>query len=161
MLPFSVEIKAGESPYRQIVYAATKAIVSGELAPGAAFPSVRELSQALKINPNTAQKVVAELVRDGMLDVHPGVGTVVAEGRRASAGERRSLLSDEVEQLVVEARRLGLREAEVLSAVSRRWAELFGRDDRERSAGRAAASAPPSPSARARARQPADERRRT
>ena len=62
MLPFSVEIKAGESPYRQIVYAATKAIVSGELAPGAAFPSVRELSQALKINPNTAQKVVAELV---------------------------------------------------------------------------------------------------
>ena len=160
MLPFTVEIRPGESPYRQIVYAATKAIVSGELGAGAAFPSVRELSQALKINPNTAQKVVAELVRDGMLDVHPGVGTVVAEGRRASAGERRSLLSDEVEQLVVEARRLGLREAEVLNAVSARWTELFGRDAGERSAGRATASAPPSPSSRPRARQPGDERRR-
>ena len=160
MLPFTVEIRPGDSPYRQIVYAATKAIVSGEIAPGAAFPSVRELSQALKINPNTAQKVVAELVRDGMLDVHPGIGTVVAEGRRASAGERRSLLSDEVEQLVVEARRLGLREAEVLNAVSARWTELFGRDDGERSAGRATASAPPSPSTRPRARQPGDERRR-
>ena len=41
MLPFSVALKPGDSPYRQIVYAATKAVVSGELAPGAAFPSVR------------------------------------------------------------------------------------------------------------------------
>jgi GntR family transcriptional regulator len=132
VLPFTVVIRPGESPYRQVVYAATKAIVSGELAPGTAFPSVRELSQALKINPNTAQKIVAELTRDGLLEVHPGIGTVVAGARRASAFERRSLLSEEVEQLVVEAKRLGLRESDVLGAVSARWEELFGRDARER-----------------------------
>ena len=80
MLPFDVELRGGESPYRQIVYAATKAIVSGELAPGDPFPSVRELSQALKINPNTGQKVIAELTRDGLLEVRPGIGTVVAAG---------------------------------------------------------------------------------
>ncbi|MEP6491851.1 MAG: GntR family transcriptional regulator [bacterium] len=128
MLPFSVTLKAGESPYRQIVYAATKAVVSGELAPGSTFPSVRELSQALKINPNTAQKVVAELVRDGLLEVRPGIGTVVTAGRRASAAERRGLLSGEVEQLLVEAKRLGLKKNNVLNAVSARWAELFGND---------------------------------
>jgi GntR family transcriptional regulator len=130
MLPFVVTLKAGEAPYRQVVYAATKAIVSGELVPGAPFPSVRELSQALKINPNTAQKVVAELVRDGLLEVRPGVGTLVTNGRRASAAERRSLLSAEVEQLVVEARRLGLDRDDVVNAVAARWAELFsnGRD---------------------------------
>jgi GntR family transcriptional regulator len=125
MLPFPVTLKAGEAPYRQVVYAATKAIVSGELLPGTSFPSVRELSQALKINPNTAQKVVAELVRDGLLEVRPGVGTLVTNGRRASAAERRSLLSAEVEQLVVEARRLGLERDDVINAVSARWAELF------------------------------------
>src|SRR5947207_2982243 len=108
MLPFAVVIKPGESPYRQIVYAATKAVVAGELVAGAPFPSVRELSQALKINPNTAQKAVAELVRDGLLEVRPGVGTVVSAGRKATAAERRTLLSAEVEQLVVEAKRLGL-----------------------------------------------------
>lgn len=130
MLPFVVTLKPGEAPYRQVVYAATKAIVSGELMPGASFPSVRELSQALKINPNTAQKVVAELVRDGLLEVRPGVGTLVTNGRRASAAERRALLSAEVEQLVVEARRLGLERDEVINAVTARWAELFanGRD---------------------------------
>jgi|SRR3569833_459724 len=125
MLPFSVTLRAGEPPYRQVVYAATKAIVSGELLPGATFPSVRDLSQALKINPNTAQKVVAELVRDGLLEVKPGVGTLVTNGRRASAAERRALLSAEVEQLVVEARRLGLERDEVMNAVSARWGELF------------------------------------
>jgi GntR family transcriptional regulator len=138
VLPFPVEIRSGESPYRAIVYAATRAVVSGELQPGSPFPSVRELSQALKINPNTAHKVVAELVRGGLLEVRPGVGTVVAPGRRASAAEKRALLSDDVEQLVVEARRLGLRKYEVLTALAERWAELFGEDGPELSPGRGA-----------------------
>jgi DNA-binding transcriptional regulator YhcF (GntR family) len=54
----------------------------------------------------------------------------VAQGRRASAAERRALLSGEVEQLVVEAKRLGLTRRDVLNAVSARWTELFG-DERE------------------------------
>lgn len=126
MIPFEVELKPGESPYRQIVYAATKAVVSGEMLPGQPFPSVRVLSQALKVNPNTAHKVVAELARDGILEVLPGIGTVVADWGPASPEERRLLLSDEVERLVVEARRLGLTERDVLQAVSARWKELFG-----------------------------------
>ena len=125
MLPFEVVLRAGESPYRQVVYAATKAIVAGELEPGAPFPSVRELSQSLKINPNTAQKIIAELTRDGLLDVRPGIGTIVTAGRRASAAERRQLLSRDVEQLVVEARRLGLTKAEVVGAVAAQWSTLF------------------------------------
>lgn len=128
MLPFEVVLRPGESPYRQVVYAATRAVVAGDLAPGAPFPSVRELSQALKINPNTAHKVVAQLVRDGILEVLPGVGTFVVEKRESSAEERRRLLSGAVERLVVEAKRLGLEEDEVLNAVSARWAELSGED---------------------------------
>src|SRR5438045_1492915 len=124
MLPFRVDLQPGESPFRQIVYAATRAVVSGELAPGSVFPSVRELSQALKINPNTAHKVVVELTRDGLLAVRPGIGTVVAGDRRATAAERRRLLSREVEQLVVEAKRLGLERDDVVNAVSSRWQEL-------------------------------------
>ena len=124
MLPFKVVLRSGESVYRQVVYAATRAVVAGELPAGSAFPSVRELSQALKINPNTAHKVIAELVRDGILEVLPGRGTVVSAGRTASAREKRELLSREVEQLVVEAKRLGLNEDDVLNAVSECWADL-------------------------------------
>ena len=139
MLPFRVTLESGGSPSRQIVYAATRAVVSGELPAGTPFPSVRELSLELKINPNTAHKVVAELVRDGLLDVLPGVGTVVSAHRRVSADERRQLLSREVEQLAVEAKRLGLSRDEVVQAVEARWAELFGDEGR---------AAPPGPNVR-------------
>ncbi len=129
MLPFDVALRPGDSPYRQVVYAATKAVVSGELAPGSAFPSVRELSQALKINPNTAQKVVAELTRAGLLEVRPGVGTVVAAPRRSSAAEKRRLLRDDIERIVVEAKRLGVPRADLVSAIDARWTELSDEDD--------------------------------
>jgi GntR family transcriptional regulator len=129
MLPFSVTLVPGESPYRQVVYAATKAIVAGELRAGTPFPSVRELSTALKINPNTAHKVVADLVRAELIVVVPGVGTIVAGPGPTSARERRALLSDEVEQLLVEAKRLGVSRDDVINAVSARWSQLFGDAD--------------------------------
>jgi GntR family transcriptional regulator len=128
MLPFDVTLTPGESPYRQVVYAATKAILSGVLAPGDGFPSVRELSQVLKINPNTAQKVVAELQRDGLIVVQPGLGTIVARVPKGGPDEKRRLLADDVERLAVEARRLGISREELQRAVDARWLALFGED---------------------------------
>lgn len=128
MLPFDVTLQPGESPARQVVYAATKAILGGILAPGDAFPSVRELSQALKINPNTAQKVVAELIREGLLVSQPGVGTIVTRAPKGAADERRRLLAHDVEQLAVEARRLGIPLSALHRAIDARWHALFGDD---------------------------------
>src|SRR3972149_12219073 len=99
MLPFSVSLRAGVPIYEQVVYAVRRATVSGQLRPGDAFPSVRALSQELRINPNTAHKIVATLVEDGLLEVRPGIGTVVGEGRRAAAPERRGLLAHGAEGL--------------------------------------------------------------
>jgi ABC-2 type transport system ATP-binding protein len=59
MLPFQVFFKAGVPAYGQVVYAVKKAVISGGLKPGDKFPSVRVLSQELRIHPNTAHKVVA------------------------------------------------------------------------------------------------------
>ena len=130
MLPFAVEIRSGESPYRQVVYAATKAILAGDMLPGSPFPSVRVLSQSLKINPNTAQKAVKELTRAGLLEVQPGVGTVVAGGGSTSPEDREALLSGELERVLVEAKRLGLSLQEVRRAVDGKWRDLFGASGR-------------------------------
>ena len=96
MLPFKVRFKPGLSVYRQAVYAAKKSLVSGRLRPGDQFPSVRALSQGLKINPNTAHKVVAALINERLLDVHPGIGTVVAALPEVSARERAALIEDDL-----------------------------------------------------------------
>ena len=54
VIPFRLSFQPGVALYEQVVYAARKAVISGQMRPGDAFPSVRALSAALKINPNTA-----------------------------------------------------------------------------------------------------------
>ena len=128
MLPFSIALRPGEPVVDQVVYAVTRAVVSGQLRAGDRFPSVRALSQELKVNPNTAQRIVALLVEAGLLAVETGIGTVVtahqpgagpsAAARRADLAELRSRLA---EPLVVEARRLGVSLADLVEIVRAQW----------------------------------------
>ena len=126
MLPFAISLRTGLPIYEQVIYAVTRAVVSGQLRAGDAFPSVRSLSQELKINPNTAHRIVAALIEDGLLVVRPGIGTLVADVRPVAAGARRLVLEDEGERLVVTARRAGLTLQDVLTAVRRHWARTTG-----------------------------------
>ena len=104
--------------------------MSGQLRPGDPFPSVRTLSTALKINPNTAHKVIGHLVNQGVLEVRSGIGTVVAGRMSSSAAERSNLLKRELEQLVVEAKKLGLDLGQVTAALTQHW-ERLRRDNNE------------------------------
>jgi GntR family transcriptional regulator len=124
VVPFSCVFEAGIPVHEQVGYAARKAIVSGRLRPGDAFPSVRALSKAMKIHANTAQKVIAQLVAEGLLEVHPGIGTVVCHAPSGARAERSRLLGREVEQLTVEAMRLGLTLEDVQSAMAASWRKL-------------------------------------
>jgi len=125
-LPFSVTLRPGEPVAEQVVYAVTRAVVSGQLRPGDPFPSVRTLSQELRINPNTAHRIVASLTGEGMLAVRPGVGTVVS-GAPDATPERREALAIEVERLVVEAKRAGLTLQQTLALVREQWARTSRR----------------------------------
>lgn len=124
---FRFALRPGPSIFDQVVFAATKAFVSGEFQPGQAFPSVRALASELKIHPNTAHKVIQHLIQERWLDVQPGIGTVVAARPAARAGDRQRLLQHEVEQLVVEALRVGVELEDVLGAIETRWTRLGGR----------------------------------
>lgn len=124
MIPFRVSFEAGSSICEQVVYAAKKAVISGQMRSGDPFPSVRDLSRALKINPNTAHKVITQLIAEGLLEVHPGLGTVVAEYPSSTAAERRNLLKKDLEQLVVEAKKLGLDLEGVIDALAEHWSRL-------------------------------------
>jgi DNA-binding transcriptional regulator YhcF (GntR family) len=124
VIPFRVSFDPGAGIREQVVYAAKKAVVSGQMLPGDPFPSVRALSKALKINPNTAHKVITQLLAEGLLELHVGLGTVVARRPFSTAAERANLLNTELEHLVVEAQKLGLDLDEVWEALSRHWRRL-------------------------------------
>ena len=85
---------------------------------------MRALAAGLKIHPNTAHKVIQHLIDDRWLEVIPGIVTVVAETPEARAGDRRRLLQNGVEQLVVEAMRVGLGERELVEAIYQQWEKL-------------------------------------
>jgi GntR family transcriptional regulator len=135
MLPFSLTLRPGEPVVEQVVYAVTRAVVSGQLRAGDRFPSVRALSQELKVNPNTAQRIVGLLVEAGLLAVEPGIGTVVAaretaKGAGQTAARRADLaaLAERLaEPLVVEAKRLDLSLTDVIDLVRDRWKRLHER----------------------------------
>jgi len=121
---FGLTLRPGQSIFNQVVFAARKAFLSGEYQPGQPFPSVRTLATGLKIHPNTAHKIVQYLIQEGWIEVHPGIGTIVAEPPKARAGDRQKLLHQEVERLVVEAKRVGLRLHDLVQAISSEWSKL-------------------------------------
>lgn len=124
MIPFRVVFQPGLPLYEQVVYAAKKALISGQLRTGDAFPSVRSLSTELKINPNTAHKVITHLLNEGLLEVRPGMGTIVAAPPCGSRTAQTRLLENEVEQLVVEAKKLGMSFGDVMAAFEAHWERL-------------------------------------
>jgi GntR family transcriptional regulator len=127
VLPFSIELKPGLPVAEQILFAVKKAVVTGQLRPGDKFPSVRVLSQELRVNPNTAHKVVAALVTEGVLVTTPAVGSIVAERELGGRRERAELLGADVEWLVVEAKKLGLELEDVEAALASHWKKLGGK----------------------------------
>lgn len=58
----------GERPvYQQIMATIRGAILTGELPPGRKIPSVRDLAAEAQVNPNTMQRALTELEREGLL----------------------------------------------------------------------------------------------
>lgn len=58
----------GDRPvYQQIMAAIQGAVLTGQWQPGQKIPSVRDLATQAKVNPNTMQRALTELEREGLL----------------------------------------------------------------------------------------------
>ncbi|RYD61177.1 MAG: GntR family transcriptional regulator, partial [Verrucomicrobiaceae bacterium] len=84
MLPFRFQILDGVPVSEQLVKAVQRAVLTGEMAAGEKFPSVRVIAQELRISPTTAHKAILELRDAGFLASRPGAGMVVVKPAGAS-----------------------------------------------------------------------------
>jgi DNA-binding transcriptional regulator YhcF (GntR family) len=123
---WGITLQPGQSLFDQIVFAAIKAILSGQFQPGQPFPSGRTLAAELKIHPNTAHKVIQYLIQERWLEASPGVGTVVAAPPEARRADRRRLLQQDVERLAVEAVRVGVELEDLIDALESSYQKLAG-----------------------------------
>ncbi len=108
MLPFSIQLQDGSPVSDQILGAVRKALLTGQMRAGDAFPSVRTLSQELRISPTTAHKVVLLLKDAGWLNSRPGIGMMVTVPDQPDLAERLAQITPECRALLKEAADLNL-----------------------------------------------------
>lgn len=73
-----------QPPYLRIVEDIRRRIDAGELRPGDRVPSTRRITREWGVAVATATKVLTRLQQDGVVQVLPGVGTVVAPAEPAA-----------------------------------------------------------------------------
>ena len=101
--------------YMQIMQKVREAIASGELAPGARVASVRELAGAFAVNPNTMQRALNELEREGLLVSERTSGRFVTKDSAQIDAMRRQLAEEAAARFRREMQTLGFSEAEMLA----------------------------------------------
>ena len=108
MIRFRVDGRAAVPPYLQIAQQVRQALRMGVLAVGDQLPSVREVTAATAVNPNTVLKAYRLLEYEGLASAKPGVGTFVTKTVSEESVAAHQRLSMELSAWIGRAQRAGL-----------------------------------------------------
>ncbi len=116
-LLFSINPGSPEPIYRQLVEQLRRRVASGQLVAGQEIPSVRELAQALAVNPMTVSKAFGLMEAEGLVERRRGLPMVVAAQHQKAMKTRGrvELLRPVLAQAAAEARQLELPTEQVLA----------------------------------------------
>lgn len=93
--------------YTQLIDRLRRAIAAGEYPSGSRLPAVRELAAEAGINPNTVQRALGELEREGLIYAQRTAGRYVTDDPAAITAARRELAATQVRQYLSAMRALG------------------------------------------------------
>ncbi len=111
--------------YEQVKDSLRKMMLTGAISPGEKLPSVRQMAASLAVNPNTIQRAVEALEREGYVCTVQGKGSF-ATGAGSADEHRRETLLAKLDALFEELRLLGVTAEEI----SQRYAA--GKDTAEK-----------------------------
>lgn len=113
--------------YIQIVEQLKVKIISGEIELDSKLDSVRSLAADAMVNPNTMQKALAELEREGFVYSKRTSGRFVTDNKELIEKERKKLVKDNVKKTLDTLINLGYTNDEILSLVE----EILREDNNE------------------------------
>ena len=91
----------GDRPiYQQLMDRLTEQIVSGQLGAGDKVPPVRELAAEAGVNPNTMQRALADLEREGLMYTNRTSGRYVTEDKEMIAKIREQIASERISEFL-------------------------------------------------------------
>lgn len=105
--------------YEQLIRQMEQLVLTGAVAEGEQLPSVRGLSAALSVNPNTIQKAYAEMDARGLTVSAPGRGSFVAPGAAEKLAGRTQARLAEWEALADQLRLAGVTEEQMTERIRR------------------------------------------
>lgn len=109
--------------YTQLIQQVKVGIVTGAFPPGERLPSVRDLATEAGVNPNTMQRALAELERDGLVYSQRTAGRFVTEDNTMINTAKRSLAERHVKTFLEAMLRLGFRKDEIIDLISKELGE--------------------------------------
>jgi GntR family transcriptional regulator len=119
---FHLNFKSGKPVYLQLVDQVKAAAAAGAVRPGEPLPSIRPLAEELRVNRNTVAKAYAELESQGVIETLAGKGCFIrAHGSPFRKDVRLKLLTDEIDQAVVQAHHLQVGRTDFLRLVEERF----------------------------------------
>src|SRR6266436_10436094 len=113
-----VNFRSGKPVYLQVVDQIKAAAAAGALHTGEPLPSIRPLAEELRVNRNTIAKAYGELESQGVIETLPGKGSFVRPNNSPLKKDvRRKLLTEEIDQVIVQAHHLQVPGPEFLQLV--------------------------------------------
>ena len=103
--------------YSQLIQRLTEAIVSGVYAPGEKLPSVRELTLEAGVNPNTVQRSLTELEREGLVFSQRTAGRFVTENENMIVNAKLRIADERVSEFLRSMKTLGCGRQEIISLI--------------------------------------------
>ena len=116
------QIDFSQPLYEQILDQVRSSIAKGEIGLGDKMPSVRELAQELRMNPNTVMRAYQELERDGLTEKRRGQGTYVTSSPEHVKKFRTELAAQYIEAFMSQMESLGLTWDDIEQYVQRKSA---------------------------------------
>ena len=114
---FAVKLNSGTPIYRQVFDEVVRQIDRGQIQEGDLLPSVRQLAHELGVNPMTVSKAWSLLEAESVVERKRGVGMVVIR----KPVDREKYLEPTIEQLVADAKQLGMTSGQVNQLIRKYW----------------------------------------
>lgn len=121
-MQFQLNFKSGKPVYLQLVDQVKSAAASGAVLAGEPLPSIRPLAERLRVNRNTVAKAYAELESQRVIETVAGKGCFIRETSSPFKKDARiKLLTEEVDQAVVQAHHLQVSKDDFLKLAADRF----------------------------------------
>ena len=117
--------------YLQLLNLFRNAIISSDWPPGSKMPSVRDLALTYGVNPNTVQRALMDLEREGLAQADRTNGRFITEELERIAQARRNVADQKIAALTKDSAALGLSLQECVDLLREHWPKEGDKNERD------------------------------